>query len=476
VAWSPDGTRLASASDDSTIRLWDAVAGSPFATLQGHSDSVNAVAWSPDGRRLASASDDNSIRLWDVSADSPRWLCVFESNQAIGIAWTPAGFCRISGEDLSMLSLAVPRPDRSGTVLHLPFVGLRSIFEKPERVRAALAGDLAPRPGDPELVEWDGKRETLSFLSQWPGGAVSPPAAAPAPRPSVPEIQPAAGRKVPLGSTVPRPLAEAYAAGKVIAFIGSGASLSRGVLGDFPTWGKIGDRLLDACRRQSLADERWISSMSEVFKAGLSLKEMLSQLGTIRVKLAREYRAVLLEIFRPRGAQPGPLHRLICSMAFRAILTTNYDELLEISSAELARRRYTWRQATAALQDLQAGDRILLKVHGSAEDEESVVLTAAEYERLSQDKSYAAVLRFLLQDSTFLFIGYGMNDPLDLDRALASHAQDFHSAARRHYVLLHQADDATRDRLLEQFNVQVIRYEDHEDLLPFLEGLSRSGF
>ena len=65
VAWSPDGTRLATAGDDRTVRIWDPTTGETLTTLTGHTGAVRAVAWSPDGTRLATASDDDTVRIWD---------------------------------------------------------------------------------------------------------------------------------------------------------------------------------------------------------------------------------------------------------------------------------------------------------------------------------------------------------------------------------------------------------------------------
>src|SRR5205814_728452 len=65
VAFSPDGKRLASASEDKTVKVWDAQTGRELRTLKGHSGGVKSVAFSPDGKCLASA-DGSALKVWDA--------------------------------------------------------------------------------------------------------------------------------------------------------------------------------------------------------------------------------------------------------------------------------------------------------------------------------------------------------------------------------------------------------------------------
>jgi len=66
AAYSPDGTRIVTASNDNTARIWDAKTGAQLAVLLGHGDHVESAAYSPDGTRIVTASRDKTARIWDA--------------------------------------------------------------------------------------------------------------------------------------------------------------------------------------------------------------------------------------------------------------------------------------------------------------------------------------------------------------------------------------------------------------------------
>ncbi|KAL8364713.1 hypothetical protein RB595_003816 [Gaeumannomyces hyphopodioides] len=91
VTFSPDGQRLASASADNTVKLWDAATGACLTTLKGHSDSVRSVAFSPDGQRLASASSDKTVKLWDAATGACLTTLKGHSGSVWSVAFSPDG-------------------------------------------------------------------------------------------------------------------------------------------------------------------------------------------------------------------------------------------------------------------------------------------------------------------------------------------------------------------------------------------------
>ncbi|RPD70200.1 WD40 repeat-like protein [Lentinus tigrinus ALCF2SS1-7] len=67
VAFSPDGKRVASGSSDSTVKVCDSFSGERLLSLDGHDSMINAVEFSPDGQWIASAASDNTLRLWNAN-------------------------------------------------------------------------------------------------------------------------------------------------------------------------------------------------------------------------------------------------------------------------------------------------------------------------------------------------------------------------------------------------------------------------
>jgi WD40 repeat protein len=96
VAWSPDGTRLASCVDDNSVCLWEASNGTMLTKSQGHRGRVASVGWSPDGTRLASGgggSDSGDLFLWEVRSGERLYTLNEPSAMINALAWVRPERC-----------------------------------------------------------------------------------------------------------------------------------------------------------------------------------------------------------------------------------------------------------------------------------------------------------------------------------------------------------------------------------------------
>ncbi len=110
VAWSPDGRYIASAGQENTAQIWEALTGKLLVNYTGHSAGVTVAVWSPDGKYIASASfPDGIANVWDAMTGQ-RLLTFREQasttgheNISLSVAWSPDGKEIASADDRSLM-------------------------------------------------------------------------------------------------------------------------------------------------------------------------------------------------------------------------------------------------------------------------------------------------------------------------------------------------------------------------------------
>jgi WD40 repeat protein len=107
VAFSPDGARLASAGADGVAKVWDAETGEELLAFTNHTAGLHNLAYSPDGRLIATTSyrDDATVRVWDAKTGEERFVLHGHSGDTWGVAFSPDSSRLVSGGDFGILKV-----------------------------------------------------------------------------------------------------------------------------------------------------------------------------------------------------------------------------------------------------------------------------------------------------------------------------------------------------------------------------------
>ena len=121
VAWSPDGTHLATTSNDHTCIIWNPNTRKPITTLTGHTSRVTGVAWRPTGDLIATADASGLIRISHLDGTLERAF-ISVRPRVPGVesyaSWTSEGLDVLEGEAWRVLR--VPEPGGGSRRLELP--------------------------------------------------------------------------------------------------------------------------------------------------------------------------------------------------------------------------------------------------------------------------------------------------------------------------------------------------------------------
>jgi hypothetical protein len=274
---------------------------------------------------------------------------------------------------------------------------------------------------------------------------------------------------------VPKPLLDACERKSLALFVGSGLSLGADVKGNFPRWSELPARLLTECENHGALPPDEIAAYRQLYGGNMRTDVFISSIDVLRNALGRDYQTALTNIFSPTDASPGAVHHALASLSVPLILTSNYDPLIEMVPETPRRQWFTWMAAEDALNALQNDRPILFKIHGDASLYSTVILTEVEYQRVLASVSYRQVLSYMMQRYSVLFLGYGMNDPWDLDKLLRANATAFGVATTKHFALMHEREQPHFERLLREYNVMCIPYRSHDEITAVLQELPTCG-
>ena len=145
VAWSPDGSRIATGSAVG-VRVWDAVTGEDLFSLELECGrGVESVAWSPDSRRIATGSIFGDVRVWDA-VTGENVLSLEHDHRVGSVAWSPDGRRIATGSAVGVQVLDAVTGEELLSLEHGHWVG--SVAWSPDSRRIATGSDVGVQVWD----------------------------------------------------------------------------------------------------------------------------------------------------------------------------------------------------------------------------------------------------------------------------------------------------------------------------------------
>ncbi|MEN3944238.1 SIR2 family protein [Prosthecobacter sp. SYSU 5D2] len=273
-------------------------------------------------------------------------------------------------------------------------------------------------------------------------------------------------------------LGAAFKNGRASLFVGAGISAISGL----PSWSGLLDELIVELKGQPGVSTRLIADARKLLK---DRSKWLTLAQLLRNELGKKFNEFVGRRFADSKIKPNEVHDLIVDLPWSAIVTTNYDRLIERAFARKLGDQgdipvLTYASPGGIASNYRRGEKFIVKAHGDAKMKpESVVLTESDYRNLvHREIGYQAVLQALFTTNSFLFIGCSLADP-DLRMMLTFLHSAFHGDTATHYALIPSDErlDAEDKVLFHDFSIHVIPVDKRkrtEEITNFLEDLKKA--
>jgi WD40 repeat protein len=167
AAYSPDGARIVTASNDKTARIWDARLGKQLAVLAGHHNSVSSASYSPDGTRIVTSAADKTARVWDALLGTQLMILAGHGDVVRFASYSPDGTRIVTASNDKTARIWDARTGEQLAVLAGHSDAVRTAAYSPDGVHIVTAST------DKTARAWDARTGTQVAMLTGHGGAVS---------------------------------------------------------------------------------------------------------------------------------------------------------------------------------------------------------------------------------------------------------------------------------------------------------------
>jgi hypothetical protein len=252
-------------------------------------------------------------------------------------------------------------------------------------------------------------------------------------------------------------------------FVGAGLSAAAGL----PDWKKLLTRVIDETAAEDPSNEADLREL-------LADEKLLEVADHCKSALGRQrFAEILRDTVGVKVAKLPAVHELLVKLPLPAIVTTNFDKLIETactqSSGEIPKAPS--HSGLAQQGTLLFDDRFfVLKAHGDIDDESSLVFTLSDYRALIHgNTAFQELFAALLMTHAVLFVGYSLNDP-DFRLLLDHQLTVFGENIPPRYALMTGVNAVEREVLRRSAQIRVLSYQDptHGAVKTFLERLTKA--